>query len=104
MKDDSIVIAGMSRTPMGCVLPAGLGQAPARQAALGAGLNQGVPCVTASKMCGSGTQAVMQAHDALKAGSHNVMIAGRSEVWLAVVGNDALKMKGQGVRVKRWQI
>ncbi len=64
---------------MGCVLPAGLGQAPARQAALGAGLSSEVPCVTVNKMCGSGMQAVMQAHDAIKAGSHNIMIAGGLE-------------------------
>src|SRR6266542_2001886 len=45
---------------MGCVLPAGLGQAPARQAALGAGLPQGVPCVTVNKVCGSGLESVIQ--------------------------------------------
>lgn len=64
---------------MGCVLPAGLGQAPARQAALGAGLAQDAPCTTVNKMCGSGMQAVMQAHDALKCGSHDLMIAGGLE-------------------------
>ena len=52
---------------MGCVLPAGQGQAPARQAALGAGLPQSVPCTTVNKMCGSGMKAVMMAHDALHA-------------------------------------
>jgi acetyl-CoA C-acetyltransferase len=64
---------------MGCVLPAGQGQAPARQAALGAGLGQGTPAVTLNKMCGSGMQAVIQAHDALKAGSRGAVVAGGME-------------------------
>ncbi len=64
---------------MGCVLSAGLGQAPARQAALGAGLEKATPCTTINKMCGSGMQAVMMAHDALQAGSHEVMVAGGME-------------------------
>jgi acetyl-CoA C-acetyltransferase len=64
---------------MGCVLPAGLGQAPARQAALGAGLTQDTGCTTINKMCGSGMKAVMSAHDSLMAGSYNVMIAGGME-------------------------
>ena len=53
---------------MGCVLPAGLGQAPARQAALGAGLPLGVGATTVNKMCGSGMKAAMLAHDLLRAG------------------------------------
>lgn len=64
---------------MGCVLPAGLGQAPARQAALGAGLSKGTPCTTLNKMCGSGMQAVILAHDGLLAGSANVVVAGGME-------------------------
>ena len=52
----------------GCVLPAGLGQAPARQAALGAGLAESTVCSTVNKMCGSGMQTVIMAHDALLAG------------------------------------
>jgi acetyl-CoA C-acetyltransferase len=64
---------------MGCVLPAGLGQAPARQAALGAGLPLSVGCTTVNKMCGSGMKAVMLAHDLLKAGSNRVMLAGGLE-------------------------
>lgn len=64
---------------MGCVLQAGQGQAPARQAALKAGLPQATPCVTINKMCGSGMKAVMQAHDALVAGSSNVIVAGGME-------------------------
>jgi acetyl-CoA C-acetyltransferase len=64
---------------MGCVLPAGQGQAPARQAALGAGLPQAVGCTTINKMCGSGMKAVMLAHDALLAGSAEVIVAGGME-------------------------
>ena len=64
---------------MGCVLQAGQGQAPARQAALKAGLPQATPCVTINKMCGSGMKAVMQAHDALLAGSSDVIVAGGME-------------------------
>ena len=64
---------------MGCVLPAGLGQAPARQAALGAGLPRSVEATTLNKMCGSGLQAVMMASDALTAGSADVIVAGGME-------------------------
>ena len=64
---------------MGCVLPAGLGQAPARQAALGAGLPLGVEAATVNKMCGSGMQAAIMAHDALASGSADVIIAGGME-------------------------
>jgi acetyl-CoA C-acetyltransferase len=64
---------------MGCVLPAGLGQAPARQAALGAGLPLTSGCTTINKMCGSGMKATMFAHDLIKAGSNRVMLAGGME-------------------------
>jgi acetyl-CoA C-acetyltransferase len=64
---------------MGCVLPAGLGQAPARQAALGAGLPQSVPCVTVNKMCGSGMKAAMLAYDQVTAGSADIVVAGGME-------------------------
>ncbi|MGU7771381.1 acetyl-CoA C-acetyltransferase [Burkholderia sp. MR1-5-21] len=64
---------------MGCVLPAGQGQAPARQAALGAGLPLATGCTTVNKMCGSGMRAAMFAHDMLVAGSADVMIAGGME-------------------------
>src|SRR5579859_6426404 len=64
---------------MGCVLPAGLGQAPARQAALGAGLPLAVECTTVNKMCGSGMKAAMLAHDQLLAGSADVIVAGGME-------------------------
>lgn len=64
---------------MGCVLPAGLGQAPARQASRAAGLPDATPCTTVNKMCGSGMQAVIAAHDSIKAGSNGVMVAGGME-------------------------
>ncbi len=64
---------------MGCVLPAGQGQAPARQAALGAGLPLGAGCTTVNKMCGSGMKAAMLAHDQILAGSGGVMVAGGME-------------------------
>jgi acetyl-CoA C-acetyltransferase len=64
---------------MGCVLPAGQGQAPARQASLGAGLPQSTGCTTINKMCGSGMKAAMFAHDMLQAGSNRVMVAGGLE-------------------------
>ncbi len=64
---------------MGCVLPAGLGQAPARQAALGAGLGLNTEATTVNKMCGSGLQAAAMAHDALKAGTADVIVAGGME-------------------------
>jgi acetyl-CoA C-acetyltransferase len=64
---------------MGCVLPAGLGQAPARQAAIGAGLPKSVEATTVNKMCGSGMQAAIMAHDALAAGSADIIIAGGME-------------------------
>ena len=64
---------------MGCVLPAGLGQAPARQAALGAGLPKSVEAVTVNKVCGSGMQSAMFAHDMLRAGSADVIVAGGME-------------------------
>ena len=64
---------------MGCVLPAGQGQAPARQAALAAGLPLAAGCTTVNKMCGSGMRAAMFAHDMLLAGSVEVMLAGGME-------------------------
>ena len=64
---------------MGCVLPAGLGQAPARQASIGAGLPHRVPCTTVNKVCGSGMKAAMLAHDAILVGSSNIVIAGGME-------------------------
>jgi len=64
---------------MGCVLPAGLGQAPARQATLGAGLPLSVGATTINKVCGSGMKAIMLAHDLISAGSADVIVAGGME-------------------------
>ncbi len=64
---------------MGCVLPAGQGQAPARQASLGAGLPVATGCTTINKMCGSGMKAAMLAHDLLAAGTNEIMVAGGME-------------------------
>src|SRR5690606_9158853 len=64
---------------MGCVLQAGQGQAPARQAALGAGIAQSAACLTVNKMCGSGMKALMLAHDSLMLGNTSVAIAGGME-------------------------
>ena len=64
---------------MGCVLPAGQGQAPARQAALGAGLALSTGCTTVNKMCGSGMKAAMLAHDSLLAGTVDIAVAGGME-------------------------
>lgn len=71
--------ADVQEVIMGCVLPAGLKQGPARQASLNAGLPAATGCTTINKLCGSGMKAVMQAHDALKAGSNQVMVAGGME-------------------------
>ena len=64
---------------MGCVLPAGVGQAPARQASLGAGLPLATACTTISKVCGSGMKATMLAHDQILAGGNEVVVAGGME-------------------------
>lgn len=69
----------VDRIYMGCVLPAGLGQAPARQAALAAGLPRSVEATTVNKMCGSGMQAAIMAAEALAAGSTQVIVAGGME-------------------------
>lgn len=69
----------VSEVMMGNVLPAGLGQAPARQAALGAGLDLSTPCTTISKVCGSGMKAAMLAHDLIGVGSANIIAAGGME-------------------------
>jgi acetyl-CoA C-acetyltransferase len=64
---------------MGCVLPAGQGQAPARQASLGAGLPLAAGCTTVNKMCGSGMKAAMFAHDLLACGTNDIIVAGGME-------------------------
>ncbi len=69
----------VSEVLMGCVLPAGLGQAPARQAALGAGVPEAVGCTTVNKMCGSGMKAVMVGHDLIRAGSADIVVGGGME-------------------------
>jgi acetyl-CoA C-acetyltransferase len=69
----------ISEVIMGCVLPANLGQAPARQAALAAGLPKDTGCTTINKVCGSGMKAIMLAHDLIKAGSANIIVAGGME-------------------------
>ena len=88
---------------MGCVLPAGLGQAPARQAGMGAGLPIGTQATTVNKMCGSGMQAAIMAHDALRAGTADIIVAGGMESMTnapyllpkhrggARIGHDAIK-------------
>ncbi len=71
--------ADIEEVIMGCVLPAGLGQAPARQASRAAGIPDSTGCTTINKMCGSGMQAVIMAHDQIKAGTNRIMIAGGME-------------------------
>ena len=74
-----IDVASVEQVLFGCVLPAGQGQAPARQAALGAGLDKHTTCTTLNKMCGSGMQAAIMAHDLLLAGTADVVVAGGME-------------------------
>ena len=69
----------VSEVIMGCVLPANLGQAPARQAALAAGVPAAAGCTTINKVCGSGMKAIMLAHDLIRAGSAEVVVAGGME-------------------------
>ncbi len=79
LDDAGITSEDVQEVIMGCVLPAGQGQAPARQAAFGAGLGAETGCTTINKMCGSGMKATMLAHDLLRAGSNDVMVAGGME-------------------------
>jgi acetyl-CoA C-acetyltransferase len=79
IEDSGIDPADIDELLMGCVLPAGLGQAPARQAALGAGLPPSVSCVTINKVCGSGMKAAMLAGDLIRAGSVSIALAGGME-------------------------
>ena len=79
IEDAGIEAAEVSEIILGCVLPAGLGQAPARQAALAAGVPKAVPCTTINKVCGSGMKATMFAHDLIAAGSADVVLAGGME-------------------------
>jgi acetyl-CoA C-acetyltransferase len=77
--DSGVDPGDVGRVLMGCVLPAGLGQAPARQAALGGGLPKSVPCSTVNKMCGSGMEALILGHDQIAAGAASVVVAGGLE-------------------------
>ena len=77
--DAGIDAADIDQVLMGCVLPAGLGQAPARQASLGAGIPDGVPCTTINKMCGSGMESIILGHDRIRAGSAAIVVAGGFE-------------------------
>jgi acetyl-CoA C-acetyltransferase len=79
IEDCGVKPEDISEVIFGCVLPAGLGQAPARQAALAAGLPSSVGCTTINKVCGSGMKAVMLAHDLIKAGSADIVLAGGME-------------------------
>src|SRR6202042_3831759 len=79
LADSKIPAGEVDEVIMGCVLSAGLGQAPARQAALGAGIPAGVPATTVNKMCGSAMRAIMFASDQILAGSARVIVAGGLE-------------------------
>ncbi len=79
LQESDVPASDVSEVLMGCVLPAGLGQAPARQAAFAGGLGEAVPAATVNKMCGSGMKAVMLAHDQIAAGSAAIIVAGGME-------------------------
>ncbi|WP_028920267.1 thiolase family protein [Pseudoxanthomonas suwonensis] len=79
LEQSGVPAADVSEVIMGCVLPANLGQAPARQAALAAGLPASTGCTTINKVCGSGMKAIMLGHDLIKAGSASIVVAGGME-------------------------
>ncbi len=79
LADSGVAASEVSEVVMGCVLPAGLGQAPARQASFAGGLGEAVPATTVNKMCGSGMKAVMLAHDQIASGGAAIMVAGGME-------------------------
>ena len=79
VEDSGVAATEIDQVLMGCVLAAGLGQAPARQAALTAGIAQGVPCTTVNKMCGSGMETIILGHDSIRAGSASIVVAGGLE-------------------------
>jgi len=79
LEQAGIAAADVSEVIMGCVLPANLGQAPARQAALAAGIPTSVGATTINKVCGSGMKAIMLGHDLIKAGSASIVVAGGME-------------------------
>ncbi|MDG2376074.1 MAG: acetyl-CoA C-acyltransferase [Woeseiaceae bacterium] len=79
LKDAGLNGDQLSEVLLGCVLPAGLGQAPARQASLGAGIPKSVPCTTVNKVCGSGMKTTMLGHDLIVAGSVDIVLTGGME-------------------------
>ena len=79
IEESAVDVSAVSEVLMGCVLPAGLGQAPARQAALAADIPVSVPCTTLNKVCGSGMKATILAHDLIKAGSASIVVCGGME-------------------------
>ncbi len=79
LEDAGVAATDVSEVIMGCVLPAGLGQAPARQAALAAGLPHNTPTTTINKVCGSGMKAVMMGADTLAVGQADIVVAGGME-------------------------
>ncbi|HKE45512.1 MAG TPA: acetyl-CoA C-acyltransferase [Steroidobacteraceae bacterium] len=79
LKDSGLSPADVREVVMGCVLPANLGQAPARQAALGAGIPASIPATTINKMCGSGMKAIMMAADQIRTGEVDIAVAGGLE-------------------------
>ncbi len=101
--DSSLPPGEIDEVLMGCVLPAGLGQAPARQAALGAGLDSATPCATISKVCGSGLFSVMLAHDRILADPGMAVVAGGMESmsnapYLVEKARDGLRMGHKELR------
>lgn len=79
LRDTGLDPSAVDEVLLGCVLPAGIGQAPARQAALGAGLSAATPCTTINKVCGSGMKAAMLAYDSILAGSAKIVLCGGME-------------------------
>ncbi len=79
LEDSGMDSAAIDEVLLGCVLPAGLGQAPARQAALASGLPRSVPCTTVNKVCGSGMKTTMIGHDLIRSGSANIVMTGGME-------------------------
>src|ERR1700722_996009 len=79
LADSGVAASQIDEVIMGCVLPAGVGQAPARQAAIGAGLPSSVPCTTLNKVCGSGMKSVMLACDQVRLDGAHIMVAGGME-------------------------
>ena len=77
--DSRVSAAQIDEVILGCVLPAGLGQAPARQASIAAGVPQAVPCTTINKVCGSGMRSAMLGCDSIRAGTAHIVVAGGFE-------------------------